>query len=74
MTPQAGLTREEQLNLMRGLLSDSWGLSKGPEEPLQVDILYQQILSEAFGKLKDELRLACLRILYTVAQKTVPMT
>ena len=66
MTSQAGLTREEQLNLMGGLLSDSWGLSKGPEEPLQVDILYQQILSEAFGKLKDELCLAHLRILYTL--------
>jgi hypothetical protein len=66
MTPQAGLTREEQLNLMGSLLSDSWDLSEGPEEPLQVDILYRQILSEAFGKLKNELRLARLRILYTL--------
>ena len=66
MTPQPKLTREEQLNLMRGLLSDSWDLSEGPEDPLQVDVLYRQILFEAFGKLKHELRLARLRILYTL--------
>ena len=66
MTPQAGLTREEQVNLMGSLLKDSWDLSEGPEEPLQVDILYRQILSEAFGKLRNELRLARLRILYTL--------
>ena len=66
MTPQAGLTREEQLNLMGSLLSDSWDLNEGPEEPLQVDILYRQILFEAFGKLKNELRLTRLRILYTL--------
>ena len=66
MTPQPKLTREEQLNLMRGLLSDSWDLSEGPEDPLQVDVLYRQILFEAFGKLKIELRLARLRILYTL--------
>ena len=51
---------------MGSLLKDSWDLSEGPEEPLQVDILYRQILSEAFGKLKNELRLARLRILYTL--------
>jgi len=71
MTPQARLTREEQLSLMGGLLGNScgpkpWDPSEGPEEPLQVDILYRQILSEAFGKLKTELRLARLRILYTL--------
>ena len=66
MTPQDGLTREEQLNLMGNLLNDSWDASEGPEEPLQVDILYRQILLEAFGKLKNELRLARLRILYTL--------
>jgi len=68
VTPQFGLTKEEQLNLMGGLLGDSSG-SKScdlSEEPLQVDILYCQILSEAFGKLKSELRLARLRILYTL--------
>ena len=66
MTPQAGMIREEQLNLMGCLLSDGWDLSDSPEEPLQVDILYRQILFEAFGKLKNELRLARLRILYTL--------
>jgi hypothetical protein len=66
MTPQSRLTREEQLNLMGSLLSDSWYPSEGPEEPLQVDILYRQILSEAFGRLKNELRLARLSILYTL--------
>ena len=67
MTPQAGLTRKEQLKLMGSLLCESWDLSEGPEELLQVDILYCQILSEAFGKLKNrELRLARLRILYTL--------
>ena len=66
MTPQAGLTRVEQLNLMGSLLSDGWDLSEDPEEPLQVDVLYRQILFEAFGKLKKELRLARLRILYTI--------
>ena len=66
MTPQAGLTREEQLNLMGSLLSDSWDLSEIPEEPMQVDVLYRQILFEAFGKLKNELCLAHLRILYTL--------
>ena len=65
MTPQAGLTREEQLSLMGSLLSDSWDPSEGPE-PLQVDIIYRQILLEAFGKLKNELRLARLSILYTL--------
>jgi len=70
MTPQAGLTRKEQLTLMGSLLGDNcgpkpWDSSEGPEETLQVDILYRQILSEAFGKLKNELRLARLRILYT---------
>jgi len=71
MTPQAGLTREEQLTLMGSLLGDShgskpWDPSEGSEEPLQVDILYRQILSGAFGKLKNELRLARLRILFTL--------
>ena len=66
MTPQVGLTREEQLNLMGSLLGGSWDLGEGPEEPLQVDILYRQILFEAFGKLKNELRLARLRILHTL--------
>ena len=66
MTPRAKLTRGEQLDLMRGLLSDNWDLSEGPEEPLQVDVLYRQILFEAFSKLKNELRLARLRILYTL--------
>ena len=71
MTPQAGLTRKEQLTLMGSLLGDScgpkpWDSSEGPEEPLQVDILYWQILFEAFGKLKNELRLARLRILFTL--------
>jgi hypothetical protein len=69
MTPQAGLTREEQVNLMGSLLSDRSDASEGSEEPLpvQVDILYHQwqILSEVFGKLKNELRLARLRILCT---------
>ena len=51
---------------MGSLLSDSWDLSEIPEEPLQVDVLYRQILFEAFGKLKNELRLARLRILYTL--------
>ena len=71
MTPQDGLTKEEQLILMRNLLGNSsgpkpWDSSEGSEEPLQVDILYRQILSEAFGKLKNELRFARLRILYTL--------
>ena len=66
LTPQAGLTREEQLNLMGNLLSDSRDLSEGPEEPLQVDILYRQILFKAFGNLKNEPRLARLKILYTL--------
>jgi hypothetical protein len=65
MRPQDGLTREEQLDLMRSLLSDSWDLSDGHEAPLHVDILYRQILTEAFGKLKNELRLPRLKILYT---------
>ena len=65
MTPQTGLTREEQVNLMGRLLNNSCP-SEGPKKPLQVDILYRQILSEAFGKLEDELRLARLRILYTL--------
>jgi NACHT domain len=66
MTPQVGLIREEQVNLMGRLLSNGWDLSEGPNELLQVDILYRQILSEAFGKLGNELRLARLRILYTL--------
>ena len=66
MTPQEGLTREEQVNLMESLLSGSWDPSEDPEEPLQVDILYRQILSEAFSKLKNELRTARLRILHTL--------
>ena len=71
MTPQAGLTRGEQLKLLRSLLGDSggpkpWDPNEDPEEPLQVDILYHQILSEAFGRLKKELRLPRLRILYTL--------
>ena len=41
MTPQAGLTRVEQLKLMRILLSNGWETSEGPKEPLQVDILYR---------------------------------
>jgi len=70
MTPQDGLTREEQLTLMGSLVGDSHGLkpwdpNEGSEPLLQVDILYRQILSEAFGKLKNELRLARLKILYT---------
>jgi hypothetical protein len=70
MIPQDGVTREEQLALMESLVGDShafkpWDSSEGSEELLQVDILYRQILSEAFGKLKHELRLARLRILYT---------
>ena len=51
---------------MESLLSDSWDPSEGPEDPLQVDVLYRQILFEAFGKLKSDLRLARLRILYTL--------
>jgi AAA ATPase domain len=66
MTPQDGLTREEQVNLMEILLSSGWDLSEGPKEPLQVDILYRQILYEAFGKLENKLQLARLRILYTL--------
>ena len=69
LTPQVGLSREEQLNLMRGLLSgswDSWDISEGPEDPLRVDVLYRHILFEAFGKRKNGLRLAHLRILYTL--------
>ena len=65
MRPQAGLTREEQVNLMEILLSGSWDPSEGPQETLQVDILYRQILYEAFGKLESKLQLARLRILYT---------
>ena len=34
MTPHAGLTREEQLNLLRSLLSDRWDLNEGPETSL----------------------------------------
>jgi hypothetical protein len=60
MTLKAGLTREEQVNLMRNLLSE------GPKELLQIDILYRQILSEAFGRLENELCLVRLRILYTL--------
>jgi len=67
---QAGLSKGEQLNLMGSLLGDSGSKtldpSEGPKEPLQVDILYRQILSEAFGKLTNELRLARLRILHTL--------
>ena len=66
MTPQAGLTREEQLKLMRIMLCNSWDPSEGPKEPLQVDILYRQILFEAFGKLEKEVCLPRLRILYTL--------
>ena len=66
ITPQTGLTREEQLDLMGSLLSDSWDPSEGFEEPLQVDILYRQILFEAFGKLRNKLRLPRLQILYTL--------
>jgi hypothetical protein len=70
MTPQDGLTREEQLTLMESMLGDShgskpWDPSEGSEDPLQIDILYRQILFEAFGKLKKELQLTRLRILYT---------
>ena len=66
MTPQAGLTRVEQLKLMRILLSNGWETSEGPKEPLQVDILYRQILSEAFHKLENEVCLPRLKILYTL--------
>jgi hypothetical protein len=71
MTPQDGLTRGEQLKLMRNLLGDSgdpkpWDPNEDPEEPLQVDILYHQIVSEAFGRLKKELCLPHLRFLYTL--------
>jgi AAA ATPase domain len=66
MTPQAGLAREEQLKLMRIMLSNSWDPSKGPKEPLEVDKLYRQILFEAFGKLENEVCLPRLRILYTL--------
>ena len=66
MTPQAGLTRVEQLKLMRILLSNSWDPSEGPKEPLPVDILYRQILFEAFGKLENEVCLPRLKILYTL--------
>jgi hypothetical protein len=71
MTPQDGLTKGEQLKLMRSLLGDSGGLkpwdpNEDSEEPLQVDIIYRQILFEAFGRLKKELRLPRLRILYTL--------
>jgi len=70
MTPQDGLTKEEQVDLMGSLLSNSIGSEsldpiEDADEPLQIDILYRQILSEALGKLKKELRLARLRILHT---------
>jgi hypothetical protein len=41
--------------------SNSCDPSEGPEELLQVDILYCQILYEAFGKLKNELCLTHLK-------------
>jgi hypothetical protein len=71
MTPQARLTRGEQLKLMKSLLGDGggpepWDPNEGSKEPLQVDILYCQILSEAFGRLTKELRLTRLKILYTL--------
>ena len=66
MTPQAGLSREEQLKLMRIMLCNNWDPSEGPKDPLQVDILYRQILFEAFGKLENEVCLPRLRILYTL--------
>ena len=71
MSPQARMTRGEQLKLMRSLLGDSgspkpWDPNEGSKEPLQVDILYCQILSEAFGRLTKELRLFRLKILYTL--------
>jgi hypothetical protein len=66
MTPQGGMTRVEQLKLMRILLSNSWDPSEGPKEVLQVDMLYRQILSEAFGKLEKAVCLPRLSILYTL--------
>jgi len=53
---------------MARLLGDSGGpKSLAPtEEPLLVDSLYRQILSEALSKLNDELLDARLRILHTL--------
>jgi hypothetical protein len=66
MTPQDEMTKGEQLTLMRSLLSKSWDPIEGSKEPLQVDILYCQILTKAFGNLEDEVYLPRLKILYTL--------
>lgn len=65
LTPHHSITVREQTKMLENLVSKSYKPASANSATFLIDVLYQQIMFDAFSKFEDEFLTCRLRILYT---------